>query len=550
MVVFALVVFAVASFAFIGSASAAEPTVQTLSASDVGDDYATLNGYLYTNGEDTVYWFEYGTSRSNLNRVTSERDVNDRDGRVTVFNDIRNGLDPDETYYFRLVAENNDGMDRGEILSFRTDDNSGNNDYGVPEVDTISAEPNGNHAVLNGRVYSDGSPQVWFRYGRSRNSLNSTTQVLTIFGGANDSFSQTAWNLVAGDTYYYQAVGRNSDGTGYGQILSFVASSNGGNSGNSQAPSVSTNSATVTGQSSATLNAQVDPNGNLSSVWFEYGRSTSLGSATTRNSAGSGNVSINYSANLNGLAAGTAYYYRAVAQNPSGTSYGQILSFRTTGAPSVPPVTPPANPTTPTVLGATDTPTGAPGCFTVSPSISSPQLKANEDFTYSVTYRNNCGYILSNASLQVTLPMAADFAGTNYPFLTRDGNVITYNLGVVASNFQSSVTVNGKVRSQALNGDSLIFQSEITFTDPRGKLQNANGFLSAMVVDGSAVTTSGTSTLSASAADALGGLFHSGWFWLVLFLILIALFVFWLATRRRDGEDEEEEGEVDMVHGH
>jgi hypothetical protein len=129
--------------------------------------------------------------------------------------------------------------------------------------------------------------------------------------------------------------------------------------------------------------------------------------------------------------------------------------------------------------------------------------------------------------------------------------VITYNLGVIAPNFQSAVTLDGKVRSQVVNGDSLIFQANITFTDARGVSQNANGFLSVMIVDSATATatTSGTSTLSASAADALSGLFHSGWFWLVLFLILIALFVFWLATRRRDGEDDEDVEEV-AVSGH
>jgi hypothetical protein len=241
---------------------------------------------------------------------------------------------------------------------------------------------------------------------------------------------------------------------------------------------------------------------------------------------------------LTGLAAGTTYYYRAAAQNPNGTNYGQTLSFRTQANPavSVPPTAPPE---TPPVVAPT-TPSSAPNCFTVSPTISSMQLKANDEFTYSVTYRNDCGQTLSNGSLQLTLPVATEFAGTNYPFLSRDGNVITYNLGVIAPNFQSAVTVTGKVRSQVATGDSLIFQANVTFTDPRGAAQSASGYLSAMIVD-SSVPTNGTSTLGASAADALSGLFHSGWFWLVLFLILVALFVFWLATRRHDGEDDDEE---------
>lgn len=556
LVAFGLAIVAIASFVFIGNASAASPDVQTLSASDVSDDSARLNGYLYTNGEDTTYWFEYGTSRTNLNRDTSEREVSDRDGRVTVSNTIQNGLDSDETYYFRLVAQNNDGTERGSILSFDTDGNGGSNNNDAPQVDTLSADAQaGNSAVLNGRVDSNGnSAQVWFRYGQNRNSLDFTTQMLTMFSTSNQSFSRTIWNLVPGTTYYYQAVARNNNGTDYGSTLSFVASSNGGgNTNNSLAPSVSTNSALAVGNNSALLRAQVNPNGNLSSVWFEYGRTASLGGVTTRDPAGSGTNSTEYSANVNGLSAGITYYYRAVAQSTSGTNRGQILSFRTSGAQinPVPPVNPPVTPGNNDNGGTPSTPgpvTGAPGCFTVSPALNSTQLKAGQDFTYSLTYRNDCGYALSAGSLELTMPVATEFAGTNYPFLSRDGNVITYNLGVIAPNFQSAVTVDGKVRSQVNNGDSLIFQANVTFTNPNGARQDASGYLSAMIVGADADIANGTSTLGASAADALGGLFHSGWFWLVLFLILIALFVFWLATRRRDDEEDDEEEDAPAAH--
>lgn len=558
LVVFGLAVFAIASVSFAGSAAAAEPTVQTLSASDISDDSAKLNGYLHTNGEDTTYWFEYGTSRTNLNRDTSERDVSDRDGRVTVSNTILNGLISDETYYFRLVAENDDGIARGQTLSFQTDDNgNSNNDSGELTVETLSAQPGSNSAILQGRVEFEGSyVQVWFRYGQSRTSLNLTTQMLTITGSNSRSFSQTASNVIPGRLYYYQAVAQNGSGTEYGDILSFSVggSDNGGGSvQNGSQPVVATNSALVTGRNSAVLNAQVNPNGTLSSVWFEYGRSASLGSATTRDPAGSGTAFTAYSANLSNLSAGTTYFYRAVSQNAFGTSRGQVLSFRTEGTPPAPPVNPgngsndDDNGPTPAVLGATSSPAGAPGCFSVSPTLSSPQLKAGQDFTYSVTYRNNCEQTLSNGSLEITLPVATEFAGTNQQFLSRDGNVIVYSLGAIAPNFQNAVTVSGKVRSQAENGDVLMFEANVTFTDPSGALKNASGFVSATVADSNAVTN-GTSTLGASAADALSGLFHSGWFWLVLFLILLALFVFWLATRRRD-DDEEEEKDETTLHG-
>src|SRR3989344_9603704 len=352
LVLFGLVALVLASIVFAGSASAAEPSVQTRDASEIGDDSAQLHGYLYTSGEDTTYWFEYGTDRDDLDEETSEREVSDRDSRVTVFNEIRNGLDQDETYYFRLVAENDDGIDRGGILSFRTDDdgNFDEDEEAIVETGSVSVRDNLGSVTMYGDVRSGGYAQVWFRYGQNRNSLAYTSQMLTYFGSVDETFSRNVSGLMPGATYYYQAVARNDNGTSYGDIRSFVAVPGGNDGGTGtgfgQAPAVTTISGPATGQSSASLRAQVNPNGTLSSVWFQYGRPAALGSATTRDPAGSGTGYGDYSANLIGLAPGATYYYRAAAQNASGVSYGQVLSFSTPGAPVVPPVNPPTDPPT------------------------------------------------------------------------------------------------------------------------------------------------------------------------------------------------------------
>src|SRR3989344_1523306 len=378
LVLFGLVALVLASIVFAGSASAAEPSVQTRAA---------------------------------------------RDSRVTVFNEIRNGLDQDETYYFRLVAENDDGIDRGGILSFRTDDdgNFDEDEEAIVETGSVSVRDNLGSVTMYGDVRSGGYAQVWFRYGQNRNSLAYTSQMLTYFGSVDETFSRNVSGLMPGATYYYQAVARNDNGTSYGDIRSFVAVPGGNDGGTGtgfgQAPAVTTISGTATGQSSASPRAQANPNGPLSAVWFQYGRTAALGSATTRDPAGSGTGYGDYSANLIGLAPGATYYYRAAAQNASGVSYGQVLSFSTPGAPVVPPVNPP---TVPPTTPPTNTPAGAPDCFAVTPALSSTQLRANEDFTYTVTYRNNCGYALTNGKLEITLPLATDYADTNYPFVSRE----------------------------------------------------------------------------------------------------------------------------------
>src|SRR3989304_1298883 len=102
-----------------GGSNGNEPDVTTRSATDVTTNSALLRGEADPNGEDTDVWFEWGTSASNLNRDTATEDIGDGtsnesfDARIT-------GLSANTTYFFRAVGENNEGDDRGSILSFRT----------------------------------------------------------------------------------------------------------------------------------------------------------------------------------------------------------------------------------------------------------------------------------------------------------------------------------------------------------------------------------------------------------------------------------------------
>jgi hypothetical protein len=96
-------------------------------------------------------------------------------------------------------------------------------------------------------------------------------------------------------------------------------------------PTVVTGAASSLTPTSATLNAEVNPNGGeVSDCHFEYGLTTSFGSgaAPCTTPPGSGNGSVPVSAPAGGLTAGTTYYFRIVATNPGSTSYGaaQVLA--------------------------------------------------------------------------------------------------------------------------------------------------------------------------------------------------------------------------------
>ena len=118
------------------------------------------------------------------------------------------------------------------------------------------------------------------------------------------------------------------------------------------APFVSTNPATNVASSSATLNGSLSPGGSTTTVYFQYGPTTSYG-FTTSVQTQTGNTFRDVSANISGFSASTTYHFRIVATNSDGTRYGVDKNFTTLAA-----VRPTPTPTpTPT---ATPTPSATP----------------------------------------------------------------------------------------------------------------------------------------------------------------------------------------------
>src|SRR4051794_19085406 len=99
------------------------------------------------------------------------------------------------------------------------------------------------------------------------------------------------------------------------------------------APGATTGPVSSVGSTSATVNGTVDPNGQPTTWYFEYGTSTAYGSRTASSSAGSGQTALDVSAAVGGLAAGTTYHYRLVATSSGGTSRGADGLFTTTSPP-------------------------------------------------------------------------------------------------------------------------------------------------------------------------------------------------------------------------
>jgi hypothetical protein len=114
-------------------------------------------------------------------------------------------------------------------------------------------------------------------------------------------------------------VATNSDGTRFGSDRTFTTT---------VPPAVTTNPATNVTNSSATLNGTVNPHGLSTTVYLQYGRTTSYGSRTP-NQTKTGNTYQNVFANILGLSAGTTYHFRIVGTNTGGTRHGVDRTFTT-----------------------------------------------------------------------------------------------------------------------------------------------------------------------------------------------------------------------------
>ena len=98
------------------------------------------------------------------------------------------------------------------------------------------------------------------------------------------------------------------------------------------APSATTGSPSDIGQSSATLSGTVNPNGQDTTDYFQYGTTTTYGTQTSPASVGSGTTPVGVHQSIVGLSPNTTYHYRLVAQSSAGTTNGadQTLTTATT----------------------------------------------------------------------------------------------------------------------------------------------------------------------------------------------------------------------------
>jgi len=180
-------------------------------------------------------------------------------------------------------------------------------------------------AVLHGSVNPNGSSTTYhFEWGLTTGYGASHTSAPAGSGTSEVSVSQTARGLAPGTIYHYRLVATNQFGTTFGADRTFKTAG-------SPPPGVSTGAATNINTRGADLTGTVNPSGQATTWYFQWGASAAYGQQTAPQSVSGSASSQAVTASLQGLLApGTVYHYRLVATH-SGfrPSFGQDAVFMT-----------------------------------------------------------------------------------------------------------------------------------------------------------------------------------------------------------------------------
>ena len=212
-----------------GGGGVTQPTVTTADVTNVTMTEATCGGTVIDDGGATVT--ERGVCWStspNPTETGSHATGGTGTGSFTV---DMTGLTPNTTYYARAYAKNSQYTGYGEQKTFTTQ--SGGGSATQPTVTTADVtDVTQTSATCGGTVIDDGGATVttkgicWNTTGQPTLADSHTND-----GSGMGSFASQMTGLTTGTTYYVRAYAGNSEGTAYGNEVTFTTLSGGGSNG-------------------------------------------------------------------------------------------------------------------------------------------------------------------------------------------------------------------------------------------------------------------------------------------------------------------------------
>ena len=303
------------------------PAVTTSPATGVNDTGAKLNGTVNPAGQPTSYAFQWGPTtgyghETPLTSAGSGTSASSLSASLT-------GLASGSTYHFRIIAMNASGTSVGADQSFATTGTPPPPSPPPPAANTGSAgKISASSATVTGTVNPAGqSTTYYFEYGPSSNYGFETSAAGAGAGLSEQSVSANLSGLPASTTFHYRVVAVSNGGTALGSDKTFSTAT---------PPAASTGGTTRVDASSARLNGTLNPRGQATSYYFQYGTTTTYGLQTRPAGAGSGTGDVAVFSDIAQLQSNTTYHYRLVAQSAGGSSDGADHTFKTAGPVQTP----------------------------------------------------------------------------------------------------------------------------------------------------------------------------------------------------------------------
>ena len=247
--------------------------------------------------------------------------------------------------------------------------------------------------------------------------------------------------------YYWRANATGAAGTsGWSSVWNFTTIFN-------PTPTVvTTYSATSVGQTTATLNGVVNPNGISTTVQFAYGTTTSYkDTATAAQSPVTGSSNVNVSTNITGLTPNTLYHFKCLATNSNGVKSGADSTFTTLNINVQPP------PTVSTLSAASVSSTSSTlnGTVNANGSSSTVQFDYGTSTSYGTIVTASQSPVTGSSNVNVSANISNLTSYTLYHF-----RVQATNSGGTSSGSDMTFTTN------FIYPSSFSLSQSYTFSDP------------------------------------------------------------------------------------
>jgi hypothetical protein len=285
-------------------------------AENVTRTTALLKAHFDGNGEETKYFFEWGTDTTYGNQSAAPPGTSAGSPTgLTPLSFEATGLDYDTLYHFRVVASNGQGTSNGNDRTFKTP-------TAVAGLQTDAAtniKPKS--ADLNASYIGTGEDTEYFFEWGSSAAYGHSTPIKTANAsvGPTSITPESISGLVDRHLYHYRVVAMNAVGTTIGLDETFETVS---------APSIVGLSSSGVLADSANLHAVINPHGEDTSYHFEYGTTTDYGSIAPIPDAviPAGESDVGVTIHIDGLK-GVLYHFRVVASSVNGETISGNQTF-------------------------------------------------------------------------------------------------------------------------------------------------------------------------------------------------------------------------------